>query len=348
MDNQRSVSGIDYLWLLILLVASLGARAWYIHFWTDGGAADGPVAVQGPLAAAEVKSLLVHLTGEHLFTSRAPLTTADERTAHLSPGYPWLLTWLERATGSGTLDKNVRWLQCLLGALTPLLYYLIARRAFGSAFVAAFAGLFCALNPFWVINAAEIADGVVATFLLALVLYLGVRSVQDSGPISSFLFGISLAALVLVRAALLPFAFVAMLWFIFRCRVVRRGWLCALLALLRAASTAWSLDLSGISGSWSDVVPIVLSSAPFHLWGRQQSALGHRGAAFRGRSPCSNPWPECPRGQDPKALQTELADQPQKARYDRLMMDTWREIQRRPSETIQRRLVAGLSFWLGY
>src|SRR2546423_1234039 len=98
--------------------------------------------------------------------------------------------------------------------------------------VVTLAGLFAALHPFWIINVAEIADGTLATFLLAAALFLGARSSQTGAPFGSLLFGLALAGLALVRAALLPFAFVAVIWFLLRTRSLRRGWLPALLSFL--------------------------------------------------------------------------------------------------------------------
>ena len=58
------------------------------------------------------------------------------------------MAWLDKApTNLGTLDRTMRWLQCLLGTLTALIYALVALRAFGSMPVAVGTGLLCALHP---------------------------------------------------------------------------------------------------------------------------------------------------------------------------------------------------------
>src|SRR5262249_52900466 len=79
-----------------------------------------------------------------------------------------------------------------------------ARRAFRSVFVGTLAGLLCAVHPFWVFNTAELNDGVLASFLLAACLMLGARGCQTGEAFTSLLYGLALAALALVRAALLP------------------------------------------------------------------------------------------------------------------------------------------------
>src|SRR5207248_9276343 len=106
----------------------------------------------------------------------------------------------------------VRWIQCAVGALTAGLYFLFGRRAFDSRLVATLAGLLTALHPFWIINTAAINDGTPVAFVLGLVLFLGTVAGQTGGAIASLLYGVSLAGLALLRAALLPFAFIALLW----------------------------------------------------------------------------------------------------------------------------------------
>src|SRR5262249_23740918 len=160
----------------------------------------------------------------------APFADKEELTAHTSPGYPWLVGELKRLLpADAPTDPYVRWLQCILGTLTAGLYYLVARRVFPGRTVAVLTGLFCALHPFWIIATPAVNDGVLATFLLAACFWLGVRGAQVEGALTSLFFGLALAALALVRAALLPFAFVALLWFLRHSRRVSGGWQVALL-----------------------------------------------------------------------------------------------------------------------
>ena len=108
-----------------------------------------------------------------------------------------------------------------LGSLTAGCYFFFARRAFHNTIIATLAGLLCAFHPFWIVNTAELNDGVLASFLLALCLLLGTIGGRSGGALTSLAFGIVLALLALVRAALLPFAFVGLLWYLWRCRT---GW----------------------------------------------------------------------------------------------------------------------------
>src|SRR5207237_6535711 len=98
--------------------------------------------------------------------------TVEERTAHTSPGYPWLLAWLSHWVPADDLEPLVRWIQCGLGILTAGLYFLFGRRVFESRLVGVLAGLLTALYPFWIINTAGINAGTVPALPLSLVLSL--------------------------------------------------------------------------------------------------------------------------------------------------------------------------------
>src|SRR5262249_45191752 len=159
------------------------------------------------------------LKEQRRFACQAPLAPGEETTAHRAPGYALLLAGLELLSLDPTRrDQTVRWLQCGLGTLTAVFYFFFTLQAFRNRLVAALTGLFCAFYPFWIVNTAEINDGVLATFLVAACLLLGAKGTQTGGAFSSLLYGLLLAGLALVRAALLPFALVALAWFLYRCR----------------------------------------------------------------------------------------------------------------------------------
>ena len=131
----------------------------------------------------------------------------------------------------------------MLAVLTVGCFFLFARRAFHSDLVATLAGVLVAVHPLWVINTAELNDGVLTSFLLGACLALGARAGQQGGAFTSLFFGLALAALALVRAAFLPFAVVALLWFLWECRRLPYGWFAAILALLGFANglAPWGL-----------------------------------------------------------------------------------------------------------
>jgi 4-amino-4-deoxy-L-arabinose transferase-like glycosyltransferase len=327
-----------FLGLLLVTAAAAGVRAWYLWAATDSGSQGPALLVQSTgTDEAELDNLWHNLQQQRTFTGRAPLagedTTKEEETAHRAPGYPWLISLLARMFPAP--EQALRWLQCGLGALTALCYFFFARRAFFSNAVALVAGLFCAVYPFWVFATAEMADGVLASFLLAASLALGTRGSQVGGAFTSLLFGLSLAALAMVRAALLPFALVAIVWFLWRCRLFRWGWFAALLALLGFANglAPWAVRNYRV---FDTPLPVV-SSAYLHLWmGNNPRATGATLAEQTLRD--SLPKERC---------RDLLAETNQARRYGMLGRDVFDEVMRDPASAWGRRLTAAQAFLLG-
>src|SRR5262249_50973709 len=237
-------------------------RCWRSPAWPGVGtwtvmptAGRGVGPFQGQGRWGELPTLVENLKKDRAFRCRAPLAAGEEETAHAAPGYPVLLAALQTLPVEVS-ERTVRWIQCVLGTLTAGFYFLFARRAFRHRVIGALAGFLCAVHPFWIVNTAEINDGALATFLLAACIALGARGSQSGGALTSLLYGLGLASLALVRAAALPFAFVALLWFLLRCRFVSRGWLCAVLAVLGFVNglAPWSLRNYQVFGEW---IPIV-------------------------------------------------------------------------------------------
>jgi hypothetical protein len=280
MPDGPRFGWLPLLFLMLVLAVAGSVRSWYLCVCVENAYGPTPLAVQdapqphaAPGAPAptfrkapnELDTLAHNIAEDQWFGTVAPLSSGVEYSAHTAPGYPWLLAQVLRATPEPAQALHVvRWAQAFLGAMAAGLYFLFAWRAFGSLTVAVLTGLFCAVHPFWVVNTAEIADGTVTTFLLALALFLGSVAVRPGAAFSSLLFGLSLAALPLTRAALLPFALVALAWFLLRCRTVPRGWLCGLLAVLGLANGLAPWVVRNYLG-YHDVLP-VSNSAYLHLW----------------------------------------------------------------------------------
>jgi hypothetical protein len=338
MDLRR-LGLVDLALLLTVLAGAGAARAWYLTDQADNAAGDGPVLVQA--ADAHEREVLVHHLREGRdFRAAAPLAAGEETTAHVSPGYPWLLALA--ASWSDDWRVLVRWVQCGLGTLTAGFYFFFARRAFRSNLVGFLAGLACAFYPFWVVNTAELADGVLATFLVAACMSLGARAGQEGGPLSSLLYGLALAGLALVRAALLPFAVVGLLWFLLRCRSVPRGWLCALLAFLGFSNglVPWAMHNYRTFG---EIIPVA-DSAYLHAW------VGNDPRADGGPLPADELPTKLARdlrgaGTAAEADSWKKMEQPE--RYRRLAGVLAEQIADDPAGYLRRRISAGLAFVLG-
>jgi 4-amino-4-deoxy-L-arabinose transferase-like glycosyltransferase len=357
MPNERRLPLGDLALFLAVLAVAVGVRAWYLLACTDGGRSESPLLVQdpSPLVVApsaeervdqppltELQTLVANVREHRGFSGRAPLAATVEPTAHTSPGYPWLLAWLGQIPAADrSLERTVRWIQCGLGALTAAFYFIFCLQAFRSRVVAVVAGLACALHPFWVVNTSQVNDGVLASFLLAACILLGTTAGRTGNVLCSLLLGLSLAALALVRAALLPFAFVALLSFLLRCRTLRRGWLCALLAFLGFANglAPWALRNYKTFG---DVIPVV-DSAFLDLW--------------VGNNPRSTGGPQSEqtiletlaegRGQETRQAADELAQLPQPERYRSLARVIARKVRDDPAGAFRHRLEACLAFLVG-
>jgi 4-amino-4-deoxy-L-arabinose transferase-like glycosyltransferase len=323
-----------FLGLLLVVAAAAGVRAWYLWAATESGTAAPALLVQSDSKEqAELDSVLRNLDQQRTFSGRAPLAEQDEPTAHMAPGYPWLVSSLARLGGDAA--PLVRWLQCGLGALTALCYFFFARRAFFSNGVALLAGLLCAVYPFWVFATAEIADGVLASFLLSACLALGTRGSQAGGAFTSLLFGLTLAALAMVRAALLPFALVTIIWFLWRCRHFRWGWFVGLLSLLGFANglAPWVVRNYRV---FSTPLPVV-DSAYLHLWmGNNEKATGAGLDESTLRASLSK-----------NRLGELLGESNQARRYGTLGKDVLDEIRSDPVAAWGRRLQSAQAFLLG-
>jgi 4-amino-4-deoxy-L-arabinose transferase-like glycosyltransferase len=306
-------------------------RAGYLMWAADNGRNAGPLVVQDAPADADLQQLIKSVKDNNAFVSAAPLADAPEVTAHASPGYPYLVGMTARLVAPNQLDSTVRWGQCVLGALTAGLYYLFARRAFRSLAVGVLAGALCALHPFWIVDTAAINDGTLASFLVGLVLFVGARAGQTGGPFASLLYGLALAGAALVRAALLPFAFVALAWFLLRSRRMPSGWLGALLSFLGfvIGLAPWTIRNWQVFG---EPTPIV-DSAYLHVW------MGNNPKADGGPVDVA----ELPTEQF-----NELKDvKKQPERYARMGRIAWDEMRRNPQAVPQHRLLSGLAFFFG-
>jgi 4-amino-4-deoxy-L-arabinose transferase-like glycosyltransferase len=331
MTPMRRFGLVDFVLFLCVLALAGGVRAGYLMLAADYGRNAGPLVVQDAASDADLQQLIHSVKNNNTFVSAAPLADGPEETAHVSPGYPYLVGMAARFIAPDRLDSTLRWGQCALGAVTAGLYYLFARRAFRSLAVGVLAGTLCALHPFWIVDTAAINDGTLASFFVGLSLFVGARAGQTGGPFASLLYGLALAGAALVRAALLPFAFVALAWFLLRSRRMPSGWLGALLSFLGfvIGLAPWTIRNWQV---FSEPTPIV-DSAYLHVW--------------MGNNPSANGGPV-----DVEKLTTEQLEEvknikKQPERYARLGRFAWDEMRRDPPAVPQHRLLSGLAFFFG-
>lgn len=341
---------LEVLLLLAVLAGAGACRFLYLYKYTDRGAHAGPMRVQDD-KKQEIESLVENLRKGKGFVAVPPLASAKERmpdqlppTAYTAPGYPWLLAQLARFGDDWPL--KARWAQLALGTLTAGIYFLFALRAFRSTFVALLTGTLCAVYPFWIINTADINDGVMVTFALGLCLLLGAWGGESGGVLTSLLYGLGLAGLSLVRGAMLPFAFAGMLWYLLRCRSLPRGWFYALLSFLGfgVGIAPWTVRNVQVL---KEPLPIV-DSTMYHVW------LGNNGKATGG--------PQTDKPVDGQPAETELRMMLRRefgikdtdslpdsatARARLLREATWNNMKNDPARTWLLRIKAGLYFFFG-
>ncbi len=133
----------------------------------------------------------------------------------------------------------------------------------------------------------------------------------------------------------------ALVWFLFRCRAVRRGWLCAVLAFLGFGNGLAPWIIRDYK-TFHDIVPVA-DSAYLHLW------IGNNPQADGGpqtEETLTNALAQA-RGEDVQAVRAEWSPLGQKERYARLAAEVRKQVQSDPAGTLRRRLQAGLVFLLG-
>src|SRR5262245_12945940 len=107
MADLRRFGPADFVLLFVVLAAAAGVRAGYLARYADGGRNGGPLRVQDPRPpipdleapddmrgaprTTELDALIDNIRHHQWFGCLAPFAPQEEPTAHVSPGYPWLL-----------------------------------------------------------------------------------------------------------------------------------------------------------------------------------------------------------------------------------------------------------------
>src|SRR5262249_19633642 len=145
----------------------------------------------------------------------------------------------------------------------------------------------------------------------------------------------ALAALAMTRAGLVPFTLVALVWFLYRCRTLKLGWFCGLLAFLGFANGLAPWTVRNFQ-AFGEPVPVVTTTY-LHLYvGNNPKATG-------------GPLDEKTlRSSLPSEKQSKLLEEPNQAkRYEALAREVVDNVKEDPSGALGRRLAAGLDFVFG-
>jgi hypothetical protein len=282
--SVRQLKRWDIVLLVVIVTAALVLRVAWLR------QAD-PAPAQAQWEDPQVVSYAKHLVERGQFGGPVPLQDdASDRSAAISPGYPFFVSQFYRGVdaAAGELepaerDRRVRGAlavaQAILGALTAGLVFLIAYRVFDSRIVAFVAGALAVVHYLWIAGTGQIADGVLAAFLLAVALHAGLRVAESADASTAAFFGFSLGLLLLVRASLVLFALVALFWVISKLQDHPRASLATLVMLVAVFATP-GLWLWRNYKVFDAFVPIT-SRGGFDLWmGNSDAATG--GALARG------------------------------------------------------------------
>ncbi|MFM5886611.1 MAG: glycosyltransferase family 39 protein [Novosphingobium sp.] len=161
-------------------------------------------------------------------------------TAFRVPGYPLFLLGV---TGGGWHPWAMVWAGALLGMLSVVATGLIARALFGRAAGLAAASA-CALYPYYLWHDTALQETALVTCLTAWAVLMLLRLAQGGGIGRAMLAGALLAAAVLTRETVLPFALFACGWTAWRVATrtdARRGLLAgaAMLATIGTGLAPW-------------------------------------------------------------------------------------------------------------
>ncbi len=176
---------------------------------------------------------------------------AGELTAFRVPGYPLFLL---AVTGGNWHPWRIVCAQALIGALTVAATGLIARDLFGRS-AGLIAAAACAVYPYYVWHDTALQETALVTCLTAWATLVLLRLAQRGAISLALLAGAVLAAAVLTRETVLPFALCAALWAGWRVAALRgraRGVIvsASLLAVLAAGLTPWLLHTHRAYGAY--------------------------------------------------------------------------------------------------
>lgn len=187
------------IWTILLLIAILGA-AFAVRFIYVRSLSPDPYWPD----AREYHVIALEM--QHSWQYR---NAAGQPLVYWPPGYPYFMGATYRALGPAVYSARVA--QCVVGALTCLLVYLIALRLLDRRSGLLAAG-FTAVYPLAVYTAGTLYPATLQTFLLACVVLLCLMARDRGSVVAAAVAGLAAACSALVTPSALPAYLLAAVW----------------------------------------------------------------------------------------------------------------------------------------
>lgn len=192
--NSNKLGFLDAKWLILIFCLGFILRLFFALNSRD------PIIKDG----ATYDSVAMSLTGGKGFT-----LDGEHPTSSVPPLYPFFLFLIYSIFGHNFQAALI--IQAVLGAITCLLIFLLAREIFKDRKTAILSGAICAVYYYFIREGERLWTEPLFIFLVILLVFSYLRLITARSIAYAILFGISSAALVLTRpvALFLPLIFVA-------------------------------------------------------------------------------------------------------------------------------------------
>lgn len=190
---------------LILFFVSFAVRFLYV----DTSIIDGPIRSD----AKSYVTIASNLVNYGVYTHHN--TTTPKPSGMITPGYPLFLTLIKSVIKDVNIEyKVVLYIQAILGSLTVVIAFLIAKKIL-PLWGAVILGLLMAFSPHQIVFSGYVLTETLFTFLLFCMMFLLTVSLEKINPIHFLFIGFVVGLSALVRPAILlfPFFIAPIIWF---------------------------------------------------------------------------------------------------------------------------------------
>lgn len=174
------------------------------------------------------------------------------------PVYPLILAGLYITFGKSSIPPIL--VQSLIGTLTILFTYLIARQIFDER-VGILASILAAIYPYYVFHDTSLQENAIFTLLTAITIFFLLKSSKSMLLSNSFFAGVFLSLAVLTRTTLLIILPFAVLWFMIVLKNSRTKVILAMLLGFVIVSSPWLIRNTIIYGK-----PLFVNGSGVALW----------------------------------------------------------------------------------